>query len=137
MAGFVFHVLAGAPEPVAPYSHAVEVDGWIFCAGQIASDLLYDPATIPEGIEAQTRLVMENLARVLEGVGAGLDQVVSARVFLTDFARDYRRMDAVYRTFFAPGRLPARTCVGVTALAGEALVEIDAIAKKPWSVIPL
>jgi enamine deaminase RidA (YjgF/YER057c/UK114 family) len=40
-------------------------------------------------------------------------------------------MNDVYRACFPPGRLPARTCVGVTALAVQALVEIDFIAKRP------
>ncbi len=127
----IFHMIAGAPQPVAPYSHAVEIDGWLFLAGQIASDLAYDPETIPETIEAQTHKVMQNLARVLEGVGAGLENVVAARVFLTDFDEDYRKMDAVYESYFAPDRRPARTTVGVTGLAGGARVEIDVIARRP------
>ena len=127
----IFHMIAGAPQPVAPYSHVVEIDGWLFLAGQIASDLAYDPEAIPETIEAQTHKVMENLARVLGGVGAGLENVVAARVFLTDFDEDYRKMDAVYESYFAPDRRPARTTVGVTGLAGGARVEIDVIARRP------
>ncbi len=127
----IFHMVAGAPQPVAPYSHVVEIDGWLFLAGQIASDLAYDPEAIPETIEAQTHKVMQNLARVLEGVGAGLENVVAARVFLTDFDADYRKMDAVYESYFAPDRRPARTTVGVTGLAGGARVEIDVIARRP------
>ena len=50
----IFHMIPGAPQPVAPYSHAVEIDGWLFLAGQIASDLAYDPEAIPETIEDQT-----------------------------------------------------------------------------------
>ncbi len=100
----IFHMIAGAPQPVAPYSHVVEIDGWLFLAGQIASDLAYDPEAIPETIEDQTHKVMQNLARVLGGVGAGLENVVAARVFLTDFDEDYRKMDAVYESYFAPDR---------------------------------
>ncbi len=127
----IFHMIPGAPQPVAPYSHVVEIDGWLFLAGQIASDLAYDPEAIPETIEAQTHKVMQNLARVLEGVGAGLENVVAARVFLTDFDDDYRKMDAVYESYFAPDRRPARTTVGVTGLAGGARVEIDVVARRP------
>ncbi len=127
----IFHMIPGAPQPVAPYSHAVEIDGWLFLAGQIASDLEYDPEAIPETIEDQTHKVMQNLARVLDGVGAGLENVVAARVFLTDFDEDYRKMDAVYESYFAPDRRPARTTVGVTGLAGGARVEIDVIARRP------
>ena len=56
--------------------------------------------------------------------------MVSARVFLTDFYNDYAGMNEIYASYFAGDRRPARTCVGVTGLAREALVEIDFIARK-------
>ena len=126
----IFPLVGGAPEPVAPYSHAVEIDGWLFLAGQVPSDLEYDPAAMPEGIEAQTRKVMDNLAHVLRGLDAGLENVVAARVFLTHFDEDYATMNRVYAGYFPADRRPARTCVGVTALAGGARVEIDVIARR-------
>lgn len=126
-----FHMLEGAPKPVAPYSHVVEIDGWLFLAGQIASDLDFGPESLPDGIEAQTHKVMGNLRFVIEGVGVGLGNVVSARVFLTHFDEDYRRMDAVYKTYFDNDKRPARTCVGVTQMASGARVEIDFIARRP------
>ena len=123
-------MIEGAPDPVAPFSHAVEVDGWVFVTGQMPFTGVSNASPYPEGIEAQTRQVMENLKRVLAGCGLGLEQVVAARVFLTHFGEDYERMNAVYATYFAPGRRPARTCVGVTALARGARVEIDLIARR-------
>ena len=63
---------------------------------------------LPEGIEAQTRRVVENLRRVLAGSASGLDQVVFARVYLTQFDRDYAAMNTVYESYFAPARFPAR-----------------------------
>jgi enamine deaminase RidA (YjgF/YER057c/UK114 family) len=54
-----------------------------------------------------------------------------ARIYLSRFKQDYEAMNRVYRTFFSEGRLPARTCVGVTGLAYDALIEIDLIAKRP------
>jgi len=125
-----FLMVSGAPKPVAPFSHATSADGWLFVTGQIPTDPDDDAAPLPEGIEAQTRRVIENLKRVLVGVGSGLDQVVVARVYLTHFERDYAAMNDVYRSYFAPGRLPARTCIGVTGLARGALVEIDLLARK-------
>ena len=74
--------------------------------------------------------VMENRRRVLIGAGSGLDLVVFARVYLTRFERDYAAMNAVYQSYFAPTKLPARTCVGVTALARGALVEVDLLLAK-------
>ena len=127
----VFHMLSDAPNPVAPYSHAVEIDGWLFLAGQIASYLSFEPDSLPDGIEEQTHKVMENLSRVLAGVGVGLEHCVAARVFLTHFDEDYRRMDAVYQTYFDADKCPARTTVGVSGLASGARVEIDVIAKRP------
>ena len=90
-----------------------------------------DAKPLADGIEAQTRRVMDNLVLVLGELGLGLEQVTSARVFLTDFERDYAGLNEVYAPYFPAGRLPARTCVGVTALARGALVEIDMIAKRP------
>ena len=127
----VFHLLAGAPQPVAPYSHAVEAGGFVFVTGQLATDPDDDALPMPAGIEGQTAKVMDNLERVLRGLGLGFGQVVSARVFLTAFERDYAAMNAVYARFFAAERRPARTTVGVTHLARGGLVEIDVIAVRP------
>jgi len=125
-----FLMIPGAPTPVAPFSHAVEADGWVFVTGQMPTDPQDDAAPLPDGIEAQTRRVMDNLSIVLAGLDLGLSHVVAARVFLTEFERDYAAMNAIYRTYFPEDRLPARTCVGVTALARGALVEIDLIARR-------
>jgi 2-iminobutanoate/2-iminopropanoate deaminase len=131
MSAKLHHMIAGAPRPVAPFSHAVEIDGWVFVTGQMPTDPLAPDAPLPAGVEAQTRRVMDNLALVLKGVGLTLADAVMARVYLTEFERDYSAMNAVYASYFAAGRLPARTCVGVTALAVGALVEIDLVVKRP------
>ena len=122
----LFHMIEGAPDPVAPFSHAVEVEGWVFVTGQLP----FAGMAYPDGIEAQTRQVMENLKTVLAGCGLRLEDVVAARVFLTHFEEDYGRMNAVYASYFAPAKRPARTCVGVTALARGARVEIDLVARR-------
>ena len=127
----LFHMIAAAPTPVAPFSHAVEADGWIFLTGQMPTDPDVDETPLPEGVADQTRRVMDNLILVLEGLGLGLEHVIAARVFLTRFKEDYAAMNAVYKSYFADDRLPARNCVGVTGLARDALVEIDMIARRP------
>ena len=132
----IFHMVAGAPTAVAPFSHAVEADGWLFVTGQMPTDPADDDAALPEGIEAQTRRVMDNLALVLRGLGLGLEHAVAARVFLTRFDEDYRKMDGVYESYFAPDRLPARACVGVTGLALGARVEIDLVVRRPEEATP-
>jgi 2-iminobutanoate/2-iminopropanoate deaminase len=125
-----FHMIAGGPKPVAPFSHAVEVDGTVYVTGQMP-DTPGAPGQLPEGIEAQTRNVMANLSTVLSGLGLGLEHVVMARIYLTRFDDDYAKMNEVYRCYFSEDRLPARTCVGVTGLAYNALIEIDLVAKRP------
>jgi 2-iminobutanoate/2-iminopropanoate deaminase len=131
MDGPLFHQVAGAPDPVAPFSHAVEQDGWVFVTGQMPFSGIANDSPYPAGIEAQTHQVFSNLRRVLEGIGLGLQHVVQARVFLLHFERDYESMNSVYASYFDPGRRPARTCVGVTGLARGALVEIDFVARRP------
>lgn len=130
MSNALFHLIADAPKPVAPYSHVVEQDGWLFVTGQLATDPRDDAAPLPEGIEAQTHQVMDNLRRALSGAGAGFEQVLCVRAFLVDFERDYAAFNRVYAGYFAPDRLPARTTVGVTALARGGIVEIDLIARR-------
>ena len=125
-----FHMIAGGPKPVAPFSHAVETDGFVLITGQMP-DTPEAPGVLPEGIVAQTHAVMANLNKVLAGVGLGFEHVAMARIYLTEFKRDYAAMNETYRSYFAQGRLPARTCVGVTGLAYDALIEIDLIARRP------
>ena len=124
-----FLMVPGAPPPppTAPYSHAVRAGEFLFVTGQLPAD----PATgrlVEGGITAQTHQVMRNLQAVLSGAGTSLARVVFARVYLVNFA-DYPAMNAVYASYFAPGRFPGRTCVGVTGLALGALVEIDLVVR--------
>jgi len=126
-----FLMAAGAPPPppTAAYSHAVRAGGFVFVTGQLG----VDPATnrlVAGGIEAQTHQVMRNLVTVLAGAGASLNRVVMVRIYLVDFG-DYPAMNAVYASYFAAGRYPARTTVGVTGLALGAAVEIDLVVQLP------
>jgi 2-iminobutanoate/2-iminopropanoate deaminase len=127
----LFHMIDDAPEPVAPFSHATEIDGWIFITGQMPTYPGNPQASVPEGIEAQTHLVIDNLSRVLEGLSLRLGDVVRSGAYLTHFADDYAVFNRIYAGYFESGRLPARTCIGVTALARGARVEIDFIARRP------
>ncbi|WP_213774538.1 RidA family protein [Bradyrhizobium sp. dw_78] len=124
----IFHLLPDAPKPVTPYSHAVEAGPYIFVTGQLATDPDDDTRPIPPGIEAQTRKVMDNLARVLRGCGLTFANVVFARIYLTDFKRDYAAMNEIFSACFDPSRRPGRTTVGVTDLARGGIVEVDLIA---------
>ena len=123
-------MIADGPRPVAPFSHAVETDGFVFVTGQMP-DTPEAPGELPDGIEAQTRAVMENLRLVLGGLDLYFEHVVMARIYLTRFQQDYAVMNETYRSYFAPDHLPARTCVGVTGLAYDALIEIDLVCRRP------
>jgi Putative translation initiation inhibitor, yjgF family len=131
MSDMLYHMISSGPRPVAPFSHAVESDGWVFITGQMPTDPAAPDAPLPAGIEAQTRRVIDNLRIVLGGIGLGLEHVTMARIYLTQFERDYAALNALWPSFFAAGKLPARTTVGVTALAVGALVEIDLVARRP------
>ena len=126
-----FHLLASAPRPVAPFSHAVESDGWVILTGQMPTDPDAPDAPLPDGIEAQTVRVMQNLEIVLKELGLDLSHVLQCRCYLTEFERDYVAFNDTYKSFFPSDRLPARTTIGVTALAVGALVEIDCVARRP------
>ena len=130
MSALLFHMVGGAPDPVAPFSHAVEADGWVFVTGQMPFTGTANDSPYPESIEDQTHQVMKNLRTVLEGCNLALENVVAVRVYLRHFEEDYARMNAVYASYFSPGRLPARTCIGVSGLARGARVEIDLIARR-------
>lgn len=126
-----FHLFNKGPRPVAPFSHAVEDDGWVILTGQMPTDPQAPDAPLPDGIEAQTQRVMGNLALVLAELDLDLSHVVQCRCYLTAFERDYALFNDTYKSYFLAGQLPARTTVGVTALAVGALVEIDLIARRP------
>jgi len=133
MSAPLFHLLSNAPTPVAPFSHAVESDGWVFLTGQMPTDPDDDSKALPNGVEAQTRRVMDNLIIVLKDLGLGIADVIQVRAYLTHFEEDYAAMNDTYASYFPADRRPARTCIGVTGLARGARVEIDMLARRPNS----
>ena len=120
-------VLGDGPKRVAPFSHAVRAGDFLFVTGQMPTDPADNTRCVPGGIEAQTRQVIANLKSVLAGCGADWNRTVMARIYLTEFQRDYAAMNAIWEASFPPGQLPARTTVGVTGLAVSALVEVDLV----------
>ena len=126
-----FHLFSNGPRPVAPFSHAVESDGLVILTGQMPTDPDAPDAPLPEGIDGQTRRVMDNLEIILGELGLDFSHVVQCRCFLTEFERDYAEFNETYQSYFPPDRRPARTTIGVTALAVGALVEVDCVAKRP------
>ncbi len=114
-----------APKAIGPYSQAIRVGDFIFCAGQAG----LDPATgklVEGGIQAETRRTLQNLTAVLQAAGSSFSQVVKTTVFLKNMD-DFKAMNAIYAEFF-PAAPPARSTVQVARLPADASVEIEAIA---------
>lgn len=122
---------AWAAQPAAegpPFSEVVRAGDFLFLAGQLGTHPDSD-GLAKGGIEAEARQSLRNIQRVLESNGATLQDVVKCTVFLTDMS-EWGTFNAVYREFFrAP--FPARSAVGVRALALDARVEVECLAYKP------
>lgn len=115
--------------PTRPFSPAVRVGNLIFLSGQIGTSGAdaSGSALVPGGIEAETRQTLENIRTTLAAVGSSMDKVIKCTVMMADM-KEWDRMNTVYRTFFKPGRLPARSALGANGLALNARVEIECIA---------
>ena len=114
-----------APQPIGPYSVAIQAGLLVFTSGQLG----LEPASgnlAPGGVEAETRQVLTNLQHVLEDAGSGLDRAIKTTVFLKDMA-DFQKMNAIYGEFFQKNP-PARSTVQVAALPKGGTVEIEVIA---------
>lgn len=118
----------GAPTPRGPYSPAVRAGDFIYVSGQGPIDPATDSLSIGD-IRHETRLVLENIRRILAGCGATVADVVKCSVFLRD-GRDFAAMNEVYAEFFGETR-PARTTVEAAFVAEGMKVEIDCVAYVP------
>jgi 2-iminobutanoate/2-iminopropanoate deaminase len=119
---------AGAPAAIGPYSQGIEVDGFVFCSGQIG----LDPATgelVAGGVEAQAERALRNLSAVLDAAGLTMADVVKTTLFLADIG-DFAAVNAVYARHM-PDPPPARSTFAVGALPKGGLVEVEAIARRP------
>lgn len=112
-----------APRPAGAYSQAVRVGDLVWTAGFGPQDPT--SGIVPEGIEAQTRQVLRNVAAVLGENGLGMEDVVKVTTHLQHLERDFAAYDATFREAFTPP-FPARTTVGSQLLG--ILVEIDVVA---------
>ena len=119
-------VSSEAPSAIGPYSQAIEVDGFVFTAGQIG----IDPQTgqLVDGIEAQAERALMNIKAVLEAAGCTMNDVVKTTIFMVDIA-DFPKVNAIYEKFFDEP-YPARSTVAVAALPKGALIEIEVVARR-------
>jgi 2-iminobutanoate/2-iminopropanoate deaminase len=120
----------GIPAPRGPYSPAVRAGGFIFVAGQGPVDPATNQFSFGD-IKHETRIVLENIRRILEGCGATMADVVKCSVFLAD-GGDFAAMNEVYAEFFGQNK-PARTTVEAKFAVKEMKVEIDCVAYKAGS----
>ncbi len=118
----------GVPVPRGPYSPAVRAGDFIFVAGQGPIDPATDQMSLGD-IRHETRLVLTNVKRILEGCGATMADVVKCSVFILE-AKDFGAMNEVYAEFFGNDK-PARTTVVSGFVAPGMKVEIDCVAYKP------
>ena len=111
----------------APYSDIVRDEDTVFLAGIVATDMA-SGAEIVGDIAAETRLVMQTVQTLLASVGLGMDAIVRVDVHLTDLD-DMDAMNAVYGSFFAEDKRPARTTTESARLAGGSNVKITCMAR--------
>lgn len=115
-----------APKAIGPYSQAVLVDDTLYVSGNIP----VNPATgdVADDIVNQSKQVFENMKAVLNEAGMGFENVVKTTAFLTDLS-NFATFNEIYASYFvAP--YPARSCVEVSKLPKNVLVEVECIAKK-------
>ena len=114
-----------APAPIGPYNQAIKMGNMIFVSGQVA----INPATgnvENVTLDAETHLVMKNLAAVLSAAGAGFEHIVKTTIFLTDMSL-FTAVNEIYGSYFT-GDYPARETVAVKGLPKNVNVEISVIA---------
>jgi len=114
-----------APQPVGFYAQAVKAGGWLYVSGQIP----LDPQTgqpLTGNFAEQAGKTLDNLAAILKAGGSSLDAVVKITIYLSDMAY-FNEFNSIYASYFEHSR-PARSCVAVSRLPKDALLEIDAVA---------
>ena len=119
---------ANAPAPIGPYNQAILTGNTLFISGQIAINPLTSQLET-EDLEAETKLVMENLKAILTEAGMTFENVVKTSIFISDM-NNFAKINEVYRNYFNAETAPARETVEVSNLPKFVNVEISAIAVK-------
>ena len=115
-----------APEPVGPYSQALQAGKFLFVSGQVAINPK-EGRIVTAGIREQTVRVMENIKAILQAAGYNLSDVVQSNVYLSSMAL-FNEFNAEYERYFDKV-FPTRATVGIE-LMPDALVEISVVAYK-------
>lgn len=120
-------------EPICGYSRAVRVGHRVIVSGTTATNGVNE-VVCPGDAAGQATFVLDKIAASLAALGAGLDDVVSTRVYLRH-AADCEAVSQVHGRYFGEVR-PANVLVEVGRLIGDYLVEIEAEAVATGPVPP-
>ena len=104
-----------------PFSDAVRVGDVLYLSGQLG---IGADGKLPAGIDAQTKLALDNIGGILKRAGLGYEDVFHCTAMLADM-KDWPAMNTVYVTYFPEGKRPARSAFGASGLALGGLVEIE------------
>ena len=115
-----------APSAIGPYSQAIRAGNLLFVSGQIPIDPATGKIIDDNGIQAQTRRVLQNLTAIVMAAGGSTDSIVKTTVYLRDMG-EFAEMNAVYAEYFQSA-WPSRSTVEVGRLPRDVGVEIDCIA---------
>jgi 2-iminobutanoate/2-iminopropanoate deaminase len=114
-----------APEPIGPYSQAIQAGEYLFTSGQIALDA-QTGKIVSGGVEEQTIQVLKNIEAVLNSANMRLHHVVKTTIYLNNMD-NFISVNRIYADYFKDNK-PARSTVEVSRLPKDVLVEIDCIA---------
>lgn len=119
--------------PQGPCSQTVAFSHY----NHISAQLPLDPKTgelIVGGIKEQTGQCLKNIKKIIESTHHVMGDVVKINIALKNIS-DINAVNEIYTTFFPDG-IPARRIIGVSALPGDALVQIDAVVSNAEGTPP-
>ncbi len=118
---------AKAPEPIGPYSQAIQAGNMLFISGQVAIEQS-SGKILTDNIQDETHQVMKNIKEILTAAGTDFSTVVKCTIFLKDM-NNFPKVNEIYGSYFT-SQPPARETVEVSRLPKDVNVEISCIAVK-------
>ncbi|QCI23354.1 RidA family protein [Buchnera aphidicola] len=117
------------PNPIGPYTPVIKIENLIFISGQIASTI--DLNNSDNDISIQTTEILNNIKYIIEQANAKIENIIKTTLFIIDL-KHLNTINKIYKKFFLnhSTRFPTRSCIGVSKLPNDALIEIEAIAYK-------
>ncbi|XBC40586.1 MAG: Rid family detoxifying hydrolase [Buchnera aphidicola (Nurudea yanoniella)] len=117
------------PKPIGPYSTAIHIENLIFISGQISNSI--DSKNEINNIDFQTRDILKNIKNILKKYNANIANIIKTTLFITDL-KNLKIINEIYEKFFLKysTRFPTRSCIEISKLPKNSLIEIEAIAYK-------